>query len=289
MVRGDGRGPQQPAARPIRVVLADDECLFRASLRQLLAAPALTIRDVYGVDVGPGFDVVGEAGSGEDTVRVVQAVAPDILLLDLSMPRMSGLDALREIGAANCSPRVLVLAGTIERPQLLAAVHLGARGMLLKNVTTELLFEAMMCVCAGQYWLEQTLVTDLLETVRPIIQSSSAAGGHLSYGLTPREREIVASVVNGASNKEIARLCSLSEQTVKHHLTRIFDKVGASSRVELAMLATRQGLVDPSHPVQWPGSEPARPPALAAPSPALAAPLLPVIDPAILTAANSPA
>lgn len=254
IVSGDGGETKQPPGRPMRVVLADDECLFRASLRQLLAAPASTITDVYGVDVRAGFEVVGEAGTGEDTIRVVQSTRPDILLLDLSMPRMSGLDALRELAAAGCSPPALVLAGTIDRPQLLAAVHLGARGLLLKNVTTELLFEAMMCVCAGQYWLEQTLVTDLLESIRPIIQSSSAAGGHLSYGLTPRERDILAILAGGASNKEIAQACSLSEQTVKHHLTRIFDKVGASSRVELVMLAKRQGLVDPSHPVQWPNS-----------------------------------
>ena len=253
-----GAGAEPAPRRPMRVVLADDECLFRASLRQLLAVPGATINQVYGVDVGAGFEVIGEAGSGEDTVRIVRAAQPDILLLDLSMPRMSGLDALRELTAAGSTVRTLVLAGTIDRPQLLAAVHLGARGMLLKNVTTELLFEAMMCVGAGRYWLEQTLVTDLLETVRPIIQSSSAAGGQLSYGLTPRERQIVAMVVAGAANKDIARSCSVSEQTVKHHLTRIFDKVGATSRVELAMLALRQGLVDPSHPVQWPGSEPAR-------------------------------
>jgi two-component system nitrate/nitrite response regulator NarL len=268
-VTGKCPGVEQCSGRPMRVVLADDECLFRASLRQLLAAPASTIAEVYGVEVGAGFEVVGEAGSGEDTVRVVLSAQPDVLLLDLSMPRMSGLDALREITAAGSSTRTLVLAGAIERPHLLAAVHLGVRGLLLKNVTTELLFEAMMCVCAGQYWLEQTLVTDLLETVRPLIQASSAAGGHLSYGLTPRERQIVAMVVAGAANKEIARACTVSEQTVKHHLTRIFDKVGATSRVELAMLALRQGLVDPSHPVQWPGSEPARP--AAAPGPALAA------------------
>ena len=265
-VTGNGAGVER---RPIRVVLADDECLFRASLRQLLAAPGPTIREIYGVDVGDGFEVVGEAGSGEDTVRVVQAAQPDILLLDLSMPRLSGLEALRELTTAGSSTRTLLLAGAIDRPQLLAAVHLGVRGMLLKNVTTELLFEAMMCVCAGRYWLEQTLVTDLVETLRPLIQASSAAGGRFSYGLTPRERQVIAMVVAGAANKEIARACSVSEQTVKHHLTRIFDKVGATSRVELAMLALRQGLVDPSNPVQWPGSEPTP---LTAARPALTAP-----------------
>src|SRR5881628_2032292 len=85
------------SGRPVRVVLADDECMFRASLRQLLAVPATVINDVYGVDVALGFEVVGEAGSGEETVKAVQAATPDLLLLDLSMPRMSGLDALREL------------------------------------------------------------------------------------------------------------------------------------------------------------------------------------------------
>src|SRR6266850_3467777 len=89
-----------PAERtsPVRVVLADDESLFRASLRQLLAVPPQVIKEVYGVDVGAGFDVVGEAGSGEDTARLVRSVEPDLLLLDLCMPRMSGLEALRELG-----------------------------------------------------------------------------------------------------------------------------------------------------------------------------------------------
>jgi two-component system, NarL family, nitrate/nitrite response regulator NarL len=237
-----------PAASnaPVRVVLSDDECLFRASLRQLLAVPPQVIKDVYGVDVGPGFEVVGEAGSGEETVRVVKSVRPDVLLLDLSMPRMSGLEALRELDMDRDSVRTILLAGVIDRQHLLAAVHLGVRGLLLKDVTTELLFEALVCVVAGQYWLEQTLMTDFLESVRPLIQSSSAAGGGQAYGLTPRERQVLAMVVAGHPNKEIARTFSVSEQTIKHHVTRMFDKVGASNRVELAMLATRHGLLDPT-------------------------------------------
>jgi len=231
---------------PVRVVLSDDECLFRASLRQLLAVPPQVIKDVYGVDVGPGFEVVGEAGSGEETVRVVKSVRPDVLLLDLSMPRMSGLEALRELEGCRDSVRTILLAGVIDRQHLLAAVHLGVRGLLLKDVTTELLFEALVSVVAGQYWLEQTLMSDLLESVRPLIQSSSAAGGGQAYGLTPRERQVLAMVVAGHPNKEIARVCSVSEQTIKHHVTRMFDKVGASNRVELAMLATRHGLLDPA-------------------------------------------
>src|SRR5204863_4418318 len=108
--------------RPVRVVLADDECLFRASLRQLLSVPAAVIKDVYGVDVGLGFEVVGEAGSGDETVSIVQKAHPDLLLLDLQMPRMSGLDALREMSPRDGSLRAILLAGAIGRSQLLQAV-----------------------------------------------------------------------------------------------------------------------------------------------------------------------
>jgi DNA-binding NarL/FixJ family response regulator len=245
MVNERGSAQMMPD-RPIRVVLADDECLFRASLRQLLSVPPTVIKDVYGVDVGHGFEVVGEAGTGADTVRVVSSARPDLLLLDLSMPRMSGLEALRELECCRNDVRAILLAGTIDRSNLLTAVHLGVRGLLLKDITTEFLFEAIVSVMAGQCWLERTLVTHLLETVRPLIESSTAVGGKLSYGLTPRERQVLEMVVAGHPNKEIARACSVSEQTIKHHLTRVFDKVGASSRVELVMVATKQGLVEGS-------------------------------------------
>lgn len=230
--------------RAVRVVLSDDECLFRASLRQLLAVPPPVLCDVYGVEVGPGFEVVGEAGTGEETVRVVQAVHPDLLLLDLSMPRMSGLDALRELANSRDPLPTILLAGTIDRMHLLTAIHLGVRGLVLKGSPTEVLFGAIMGVLAGRCWLDQTLVTDLLETARPLIQSSKAVGGRLACGLTPREREVLTLVVAGYANKDIAREFSVSEETIKHHLTRMFDKVGASNRLQLAMLATQRGLLD---------------------------------------------
>lgn len=229
--------------RVIRTVLADDDCLFRASLRQLLAVPPPVIHDVYGVDVGAGFQVVGEAGTGEETVQVVESVQADLLLLDLNMPRMSGLEAVQ---AMTRPPGVtILLAGVINRPQLLTAIQLGVRGLVLKHAPTELLFGAITDVLAGRYWLDQMLVTDLLESARPLIQSSRAAGGANAYGLTPREREVLALVAAGYANKDIARKFAVSEETIKHHLTRIFDKVGVSNRVELARLAAERGLIDP--------------------------------------------
>lgn len=231
-------------AHPVRVVLSDDECLFRTSLRQLLSVPPAVIRDVYSVDVGLGFEVVGEAGSGEDTVRVVQSIKPDLLLLDLSMPRLSGLEALREFQAAAESPRTILLAGAINQRDLLTAVRLGVRGAVLKDSTTELLFQAMVCVMTGRYWLGQTLVDDLVEMVRTMIQPSNVPGVKQGFGLTPREREVLDKVVAGFGNKEIAREFAVSEETIKHHLTRMFDKVGASNRTELAWLATQHGIVE---------------------------------------------
>jgi len=224
------------------VVLADNHSIFRASLRQLLSVPPRTIKEVYSVDVGTGFQVVGEAGTGEETVRIVESVQPDLLLLDLSMPRMSGLEALGELKSHTDRMRTVLLAATIDRPHLLTAVQLGVRGLILKNSTTEVLFDAIVSVLAGQYFLGRELITDFMETVRPLIDSSRAQGGKLAFGLTPREREVLALVADGCANKEIARQCSVSEETVKHHLTRIFGKVGASNRTELAMLATRNGL-----------------------------------------------
>src|SRR5258706_263850 len=226
--------------RPLNVVLADDECMFRSSLRHLLTAPPSIIQEVYGVNVGAGFQVVGEAGSGEETVAVVQSVKPDLLLLDLSMPRMSGLDALAELVTHRETMRTVLLAGVIDRAHLLTAVQLGVRGVVVKDSTTELLFEAIVSVMGGRFWLGQTLVSDLIELVRTLSQTSSAGTKH-GLGLTRREREVLALVISGCTNRQIATQFSVSEETIKHHLTRMFDKVGASNRLELAMKATQSG------------------------------------------------
>jgi DNA-binding NarL/FixJ family response regulator len=232
-----------PSITAARVVIADDECMFRASLRQLLAVPPSVVKDVYGVDIGHGFEVVGEAGSGEDTIEAVRSAKPDLLLLDVSMPRLSGLDALREIEKASEATRTIILSGGLEKSQLLMAVQLGARGIVLKDDATELFFEAMTQVLAGHAWVGQTLVADLMDMVRTSARQP-AAGRHQPFGLTPREREVLSLVVAGCANKEIAQRFAVSEETIKHHLTRMFDKVGAVNRLELAMTAQRNGLVN---------------------------------------------
>ena len=231
------------SSRAANVVIADDEWMFRASLRQLVTAPPSVVKDVYGIDVGAGFTVVGEAGSGEDTVAVVQSTAPDLLLLDLDMPRMSGLDVIHALQGACGTLSTLILAGDIRKSDLFKAVQHGVRGVVLKDATTEMLFEAIVSVLVGRYWLDQALVADLMEMVGVLANPANPAACPRPFGLTPREREVLALVVTGYPNKEIARTCAVSEETVKHHLTRIFDKVGVSNRVELAVLATESGLV----------------------------------------------
>src|SRR5256885_8624699 len=184
--------PDSPrATRPVTVVLADDECMFRSSLRHLLTAPPAVIKDVYGVSVDPGFEVVGEAGSGEETVSVVNQVKPDLLLLDLSMPRMTGLEALSELETFRDSMRTILLAGTIESSHLLTAVQLSVRGLVMKDSPTELLFEAIVSVMRGGFWLGQTLVSDLMGLVRSLSQGPATSGAKPALSLTPREREVV--------------------------------------------------------------------------------------------------
>ncbi len=233
--------PARESGRPVRVVLADDECMFRVSLRHLLTVPPSVIKDVYGVHVGPGFEVVGEAGSGEETISAVHSAKPDLLLLDLSMPRRTGLEALCELQAYRDSMRTIMLAGLIDKPNLLSAVRLGVHGLIVKDSPTELLFEAIMAVMGGRCWSGQTLMSDLVELVRTLSLPSDPSTNPSRPSLTPREREVLALVVAGCTNKEIASKFSVSEETIKHHLTRMFDKVGASNRLELAMMTTQSG------------------------------------------------
>lgn len=231
---------------PVRVVLADRQGLFRTSLRHLLDVPPTVLKDVYGVDVWPGFRVLGEAGSGEEAVMLVRSLEPDLLLLNLSLPRMSGLEVVRQLEPSRNKLRVVLLADTFTRAELLTAIQFDVGGLVLKDSSTALLFEAIMHVMQGGRWLGKMLVTDLVQVVQQLMHSSGAAGGSFVFGLTPREYEVLRLVAGGHGNRAIAQACGVSEETVKHHVTRIFRKVGASNRAQLALVAVQCGLETPT-------------------------------------------
>lgn len=217
-------------AQPIRIVLADDHPIFRDGLRRLLEAES-------------DLKVIGEARDGAEAVRLARQLKPEIMLLDLAMPKHPGLEALRELstGGAN-SVRIILLTAAAEKNQIVEALQLGARGVVLKDSATQLLLKAIHTVMAGEYWVVRESVSNLVQHLQTLMQTSQQDARQKKFGLTPRELEIVSAVVAGFANKEIAEYFKISEDTVKHHLSNIFDKLGVSTRLELALFAVNQSL-----------------------------------------------
>ena len=218
-------------SQPIRILIADDHPIFRDGLRRLLEAETK-------------FVVVGEACDGAEAVKLARQLKPDILLLDLAMPRHPGLEALREMSstAGPQSVRIILLTAAAEKNQIVEALQLGARGVVLKDSATQLLLKSIDTVMTGEYWVGRESVSNLVQYLRTLVQSSGEDARQKKFGLTPRELEIVSAVVAGYANKEIAEYFKISEDTVKHHLSNIFDKLGVSTRLELALFAVNQSL-----------------------------------------------
>ena len=215
----------------VRILIADDHPIFRDGLKRLLESE-------------PDFKVVGEACDGVEAVKLVRQLKPEILLLDLAMPRRPGLEALREMnsGPTSSSVRVILLTAAAEKDQIVEALQLGARGVVLKDSATQILLKSIRAVMNGEYWVGRESVANLVQYLRTLVDSSSNESRKKKFGLTPREFEVISAVVAGYANKEIAEYFKISEDTVKHHLSNIFDKVGVSTRLELALFAVNQSL-----------------------------------------------
>ncbi len=215
----------------IDIVLADDHTIFREGVRKLLEAE-------------PGMRVVGEAADGEESARVVCQLKPHILLLDLSLPKKTGLEVLLDLSKLGLPTRIIIFTAAIEKDQVVEALQLGAHGVVLKHCALQVLLKSIRCVSAGQYWVDHENIRDLIQAVRGMAPPPRTGAAKQNLGLTPRELQIIALIVGGYTNRDLAKKLNISENTAKHHLTNIFNKLGVSNRLELVLYAIDHRLVD---------------------------------------------
>lgn len=215
------------AARVIRILIADGQAMFREGLRSLL-------------EQEPDFSVVGEAATGRELTEQVRQHAADILLLRLPLPQLCGMEVLGNLSGFPPDLHAILFADEISKNQVIDALRHGARGVILKHTTPALLFKCIRAVAAGEFPVGRKSVSDLIDCLRAAPGSYRNQGNSNGFNLTRRERDITLSIVDGCTNKEIAQKLAISEQTVKHHLTSIFDKVGVTNRRQLALTAIRE-------------------------------------------------
>jgi DNA-binding NarL/FixJ family response regulator len=215
----------------IRVLVADDHTIFREGLCRLLEAEE-------------DISVIGEARSGRECVELTTKLKPDVVLLDLKMPDQDGLSVLTELGGPESNVRTIVLTASEDEQDYVETVKRGARGIVLKQAATERLLEGIRKVHRGEIWIDQRVAAEVMKAMTRPGPPLGVAGEKAL--LTPREAEIVALVTQGFRNKEIAEKLSISEQTVKNHLQNIYDKLGVSDRLELALYALHHKLVPPT-------------------------------------------
>ena len=216
--------------KKISIVIADDHPILRDGIHALLR-------------MEPDFRVVGEAADGNAAVQLSYELKPNILLLDWAMARRDGMQILQELDAGGLPVRTLLTTVQLNNSEILRALQLGAWGVIPRDSTTKMLYEGIRKVMSGQYWIGRESVASLVDALRDFTPNAASRPSRRDFGLTRRELEIVASVMAGYSNADIAHRVSLSEHTVKHHLGHIFDKLGVSNRLELALFAVNHQLI----------------------------------------------
>jgi len=209
----------------IQILLADDHPVIRDGLVAIL-------------NTQPDFEIVGQAATGSEAVHLAAHLNPDVVLIDIEMPELDGVEALRQIRAARPDARVIVFTAFDTDERIVAAVRAGAQGYLLKGAPREELFKAIRVVSAGGSLLQPVVASRLLNHVRA--QSDDQSEIEL---LTDRELEVLKLLAKGKSNKEIAGHLVISERTVKFHVSSIMGKLGANNRTEAVTIAARRGLV----------------------------------------------
>ena len=209
-------------ADKIRVLVADDHPMLREGLVAVLSTQ-------------PDFEVVGEASDGSETVRLAETVRPDVILLDLEMPKLDGVAALEGLRDAGSTARAIVFTAYDTDERILGALRAGARGYLLKGASRKEIFDAVRTVHAGGSLLEPGVTTRLLDHVREEREPQEP--------LTPRELEVLLLISEGLHNSEIAGRLFVTERTVKFHVSSILAKLGADNRTEAVALAARRGLI----------------------------------------------
>ena len=212
----------------IKILIADDHAIFRDALRKLLESD-------------DEIKIVGEASSGTECIKKLGKLIPDILLLDLRMPNMNGLAVLEEINFDTIPTRVIVLTAAEDHRDVLRAMRLGARGVVLKESAIDLLVRTIHRVHAGEISLDSHITAEMVKAFSGSLKSGARSEKQL---LTDREMEVVQLVSQGYQNKEIGKSLFISEQTVKNHLLNIFDKIGVSDRVELTLYAIHHRLIE---------------------------------------------
>jgi two-component system, NarL family, nitrate/nitrite response regulator NarL len=214
------------APSAIRLLIADEQRTLRQNLRRSLESEG-------------GVRILGEAANSSEALSLARQLDPDIVLLDLNLYRAFEASLLRRVTA-----RFVVMIDAVEKAAIVEAFSRGAQAVVLRTTAPRVLLRSFQSVMAGHYWLEGETLGILVQALRELSPQGVSVKSPKDYGLTPRERDIVVKIASGCSNREVSQEFLISERTVKHHLTNIFDKVGVSSRLELALFAVNHHLME---------------------------------------------